>query len=688
MDWIKAILWIGFFVALQGRAEIFGKTVKVVCLGNSVTYGYGLTDRENLSYPGQLQTLLGKGFEVGNFGHNGATLLKKGHNPYHLTAAFKEALAFRPDIALIHLGLNDTDPRNWPQHQVDFEPDYAWLIDTLRAVNPDIKIHLALLTPIFSGHPRFKSGTRDWHKEIRERMVRIAKANQVGLIDFHTPLHSRTDLFPDNLHPNAEGARILAEIVSEAITGDFGGLKMGSVFHNGAVLQRGETIPIFGKGNLKETVKIDLLGNCFSTEVDSQGNWEIDLPSITHGGPYTLKVSHGESKVVLENIWVGDVWLLMGQSNMEWPLFKANDGVNQVAQLPIKMFRYSPEDHFNDKVWDQSTLHKANTLDFFQGSWQGIESAGDFSAVGYFFAKKLIKELDVPIGLIQVAVGGAPIASFLSRESLEQDDLLMDMLSDWKNSDFIMPWVRERAKKNLENVYNTGHRHPYEPAYIHESVLSGLMPFAVKGLLWYQGESDTHNPSLYARMFGTMVSDFRKGWGKELPVYLVQLPGMSRPDWPYFREMQANLGNEIPGLAMAVTIDLGDSLDVHPRNKKEVGERLALLALSETYQLQGIRAHPPSLHQVRLLDGELEVEFKTDGWLQAKNSQTVNGFELVDSKGNRESIKGVISGNKVLLSLRQGKIPVALWYGFAPFPQTNLTDETGLAVGPFRYLIK
>lgn len=226
MDWIKAILWIGFFVALQGRAEIFGQTVKVACLGNSVTYGYGLTDRENLSYPGQLQTLLGKDFEVGNFGHNGATLLKKGHNPYHLTATFKEALIFRPDIALIHLGLNDTDPRNFSQHQVDFEQDYAWLIETLMAINPDMKIHFALLTPIFSGHLRFKSGTRDWHKEIRKKIEGIAIDNQVGLIDFHIPLHSRPDIFRDYLHPNAEGARMLAEIVSDAITGDFGGLKM------------------------------------------------------------------------------------------------------------------------------------------------------------------------------------------------------------------------------------------------------------------------------------------------------------------------------------------------------------------------------------------------------------------------------------------------------------------------------
>src|SRR5690606_1110376 len=134
------------------------------------------------------------------------------------------------DVAVIHLGLNDTDPRNWPKFQLDFESDYAGLIDSLRAINPRMRIIIAELSPIFSGHPRYKTGTRDWHKQISAKIKRVASDNEVELVDFYSPLHSRPDLFPDQLHPTAQGAEILAKVVYQKISGDFGGFELDEIF--------------------------------------------------------------------------------------------------------------------------------------------------------------------------------------------------------------------------------------------------------------------------------------------------------------------------------------------------------------------------------------------------------------------------------------------------------------------------
>ncbi|MDE1178218.1 MAG: GDSL-type esterase/lipase family protein [Edaphobacter sp.] len=203
---LRAVLCaFGFFLFFLTAQKACCEVVKVACVGDSVTYGKTIEDRTKDSYPAQLQRALGNGFDVENFGVNGATLLRKGHRPYSSTDAFKAAKSFRADIVVIHLGLNDTDPRDWPDYRDDFRADYSWLIAQFRESNPKAQIYVGILTPIFPPHPRFKSGTRDWAQEIRDEIPRIAKANHTGLIDFDTPLHARPDLFSDAVHPDAEG---------------------------------------------------------------------------------------------------------------------------------------------------------------------------------------------------------------------------------------------------------------------------------------------------------------------------------------------------------------------------------------------------------------------------------------------------------------------------------------------------
>ena len=198
--------------------------------------------------------MLGNDYEVQNFGHSGATLLFKGHNPYNKLPEFRAALNFKADVVIIHLGLNDTDPRNWPQYADDFIPNYRALIDSFRVANPKAKIWICLMTPIFHGHPRFDSGTRLWHGLIQQRIKQVAQTSGVGLIDLYTPLHSFPNLFPDALHPNAEGAKILARTVYNNITSNYGGLTLPATYGNSMVIQRERPILFHGIANAGERV--------------------------------------------------------------------------------------------------------------------------------------------------------------------------------------------------------------------------------------------------------------------------------------------------------------------------------------------------------------------------------------------------------------------------------------------------
>ena len=262
-------------------------------MGNSVTYGYGLQDREHDSYPVRLQQMLGKGYEVGNFGHSGATLLYKGHRPYIGLPEFHQALDFKPDWVVIHLGLNDTDPRNWPDWKEEFIPNYRALIDSFRLVNPEARILVCKMTPIFDRHPRFQSGTRDWHAQVQKAIEQVAHGAGAQLIDLFTPLHNRPDLFPDALHPNPEGAKILAKTVYSALTGDYGGLQLPSVYSSGMVLPRDEPLLLEGRANARSKIRRVLSkdgkvvdeGETFSR---ADGTWWMEMSEMKAGGPYKL----------------------------------------------------------------------------------------------------------------------------------------------------------------------------------------------------------------------------------------------------------------------------------------------------------------------------------------------------------------------------------------------------------------
>lgn len=688
----KNIVFVLFAFFIAGPLAARNKIIKVACMGNSVTYGYLLKNPVVNAYPARLQQMLGAQHEVKNFGHSGATLLRHGHNPYCKSKEFDEAIDWNPDIAVIELGLNDTDPRDWNNYSNEFRGDYAWLLDTLRKSNPGITIFICLMPPIFNDHPRFRSGTFDWYWKIQGLLSGTASANHTKLIDLHTAIYDRPDLFSDAIHPNEEGAEILAKTVYSAITGDYGGLFLSDVFANDMVLQRDQPIPVFGSANAQEEVMVTFNHQVKKTRAAGDGKWKINFTALPAGGPYSLIVASAHRRIELRNIMMGDVWLCSGQSNMLFRLDQAYEGKKAIAVAAnknIRLYQFKAIKETGDFTWDSATLEKTNKLKYFNGSWQicSQETAASFSAVGYFFGRKIQREENIPVGLIQVAVGGSPIVSWMDRFSMESDPLLLNELYDWKHSDFIMPWVRERALENIRDSRNPRQRHPYEPCYNFEAGIRQLIRTPVKGIIWYQGESDVHNVDLYKDNFKKLIRGWRKLWNRDLPFYFVQLSSIDRPSWPYFRDVQRQLAKEIGNTAMVVSSDLGDSLNVHPTHKKAVGERLALQALRNTYH-RNVVANGPEPAKAVQAGNKITILFREAKKLTTRKREELSGFEVMNENGGISGVRAEIRNKTVVLYLTGPAKITEIFYAYQPFTDANLENEAGLPASTFSMAVK
>ncbi len=664
------------------------KIVKVACIGDSVTYGTGIEDRENDSYPSQLQRLLGDGYEVGNFGRPGATLLKKGHRPYMAQPEFKDALEFAGDIAVIHLGLNDTDPRNWPNYRDEFIGDYLALTDSLRRSNPSVRILIALMSPITPKHNRFISGTRDWHSDIQEAIATAADAAHAELIDFHSQLHSRPDLLPDSLHPNAEGAGILASTVYSAITGDYGGLQMPEIYSDGMVLQRNMPVTVSGTADAGAEVSLKLEGPFrtvrMKTVTPSSGKWSMVLKPLEAARDLRLTIESKGKRLEYKDLAAGEVWLCSGQSNMAFMLCESDDAGEIQADPDLRIFNMKPKWETKNETWDSEAIRSVQMLDYYNNAgWEKCdgENVRGFSAVGYHFGRMLRDSLEVPIGLICNAVGGSATESWIDRSTLEL--YLPAILNDWMNNDFIQKWVRERAAFNIGYPESGAIRHPYEPCYLFETGIAPLDRFPIKGVIWYQGESNAHNVEAHEMLFSLLTESWRSNWNNpDMPFHFVQLSSLDRPSWTWFRDSQRRLSERIPHSGMAVCSDIGDSLDVHPRIKKPVGERLARIALCEDYGFDMVPSGP-LFSKAEVSDGQITVEFLYSEGLHTSDGKAVICFEIAGKDGIFHPADAVIENDRIIIDPK-GMTPYHVRYGWQPFTRANLVNGAGLPASTFR----
>ena len=682
-----------FGLLLMVLTAVAGGKIKIACVGNSVTWGMTIIDREKNCYPAQLQKMLGDKYEVRNFGHSGTTLLQHGHRPYVDQQEYQDALNFKADLIIIHLGLNDTDPRNWPEYSEEFNADYIRLIDSFRQANPKAKIWICLMTPIFDRHPRFESGTRDWHAQIQKHIRQVATATRVPLIDLNTPLYSRPDLLADAIHPNAEGAKIIAETVYGALTGNYGGLSLSPLYTDGMVIQRNKPIVFRGKANAGETVKVNFNGHMLSAITNDAGKWKITFPAKEAGGPYKAQISTKKEKLTIKDIYVGEVWLCSGQSNMELPVnavqSKTQDLNEADSQTRLHLFNMSAIYPTTAVAWSANACDSVNRHQYLHiGPWRNCsrESLDGFSAVAYHFGKKLADSLQVPVGIICNAVGGTTTESWIDRHTLEQR--MPAILRDWYHGDFGMKWARERALQNISISKNPLQRHPYAPAYMFETGMLPLKGYSIKGIVWYQGESNAHNMELHERLFPMLQKSWRNFFhNPELPFYFVQLSSLNRPSWPRFRDSQRRMASRLHNTWMAVTTDVGDSLDVHYTNKKPVGERLGLQALHHSYDYN-IESDGPICHSVSAKDNGLELQFIHAKSLSAKGGRLI-GFEVAGADGIYYPAEAQItSSNTILVRSSSVTRPLYVRYGWQPFTRANLVNEVGLPCSTFQWAVK
>ena len=664
--------------------------VKVACVGNSVTFGYLLPNRETESYPAQLQQLLGEGYEVRNFGRSGATLLRHGHRPYDQTEEYQAALQFAGDKVIIHLGLNDTDPRNWPNYRDEFVKDYLALISAFREANPKCHVWICRLTPIFHRHHRFKSGTRDWFWLIQQRIEEVARLSGAELIDLHTILYNRPDLFPDALHPTAEGAALIARQVYGHLTGDFGGLRLPEIYSDNMVLQRNKPLCITGQANAGERVTVAVAGQQVTTNAGADGHWTAMLPALKAGGPYTLKIQAASGKRAFTNVLVGEVWLCSGQSNMTFRVDQAakeevETALQEAARHPaIRLFNMESRWQTNDVEWDASVLDSLNRLQYFSPTqWNVCDetTARRFSAIAFAFGKMLADSLQIPIGLIHNSVGSSPTEAWIDRKTLEFE--FPDILNDWKKNDFVMDWARKRGSKNIARSENKEQRHPYQPCYLFESGIAPLKGFPIAGFLWYQGESNAHNIEAHEQLFKLLAKSWRTEWQEELPFYYVQLSSLNRPSWPWFRDSQRRLMSQVANSGMAVSSDRGDSLNVHPRYKQEVGERLARWALNRTYGHACVPSGP-LFQTIEVRDGAAYVSFDYAEGLHSADGEALRTFEVAEEEDLFFPAQAEVIGNRVKVWSEQVKSPRFVRYGWQPFTRANLVNGEELPASTFR----
>ena len=391
------VLGITFFLGVRlGSASpgpldpaAFDRPIRVACIGDSITFGMGAD--EGMSYPAQLQTLLGAQWEVANFGISARTLLLKGDLPWRNEPAFRNAQDFEPDVVIIMLGTNDTKPQNW-EHIDEFYSDYSDLVDVFAGLPGKPRIYVCRPCPV-PEPGNWGISEANILKEI-PLIDRLAEEKGLGLIDMHAALEFMPELLPDRVHPNTSGALVMAETAYAALTGTPVAPRVNSYFADHMVLQRDAEIPIWGEAADGQTIIVSFNGQSVAADA-RDGKWKVVLqPMSANAKPQPMMIS-GNGTRTIQDVLVGDVWIASGQSNMErqlGPRAGQKDIVGweeAVAAADYPLIRqYQIPQHTS-----------IDPLDDGNGSWIvcSPETAADFCAVGFFFARDVFESQKIPI---------------------------------------------------------------------------------------------------------------------------------------------------------------------------------------------------------------------------------------------------------------------------------------------------
>lgn len=484
----------------------------------------------------------------------------------------------------------------------------------------------------------------------------------------------------------------------------FSQIQLAKIFSDNMVLQRNKPVKIWGKAQPGETVTVIFAHEKRNTTVQQDSRWKVTFKAQQASiHPQSVLVVSGDEKIEIKNILIGDVWLCIGQSNMEWPMIKEahyKDEIHKSQQPLLRLYNstYAGKNTFN-VLFTDSIIKNLTVENFYNGQWQTCDSNSfkTMSAVAYYFGKEIVLSENIPVGLINISIGGAPLETFISAETLKSNKKFFKKLNgDWLMSDALPVWIRERGKQNVGSLNNVpkneyGNNHAFKPGFAYEAGIVPILNMPIKGMICYQGESNAQeieSVNEYAALSKLMIEDYRKRWKQpDLPFYFVQLSSIDTIKykghlWPQFRDEQRKMLNHIPNTGMAVCSDIGAKDDVHPADKKTVGERLARWALNKTYGRNIISSGPLPL-SARYKNGKLIVEFQyAQNGLSTNDGQLLRGFSF---DGVTE-LKASISGNKVEISISHK--PEFLYYGWAPFTTANLVNTAQLPASTFKIRIK
>lgn len=502
--------------------------------------------------------------------------------------------------------------------------------------------------------------------------------------------------------------RLFISILAGACVSAHANVTPSPLFTDHAVIQRDTDVPVWGKADPGEKVTVSFAGQIVCTTADAQGAWVLNLKPIPAGVHDILKIE-GKNVVELKDVVTGDVWVCSGQSNMGFALGSVINAAAEVAAANEPDIR-----HFG--IPNKPSLDPQPDT-FVKAAWLPANNPATvwrFTAVGYFFAREIHKETGVPIGILHASWGGTRIQPWMSLETLKEYSGYQRMLDDKKAE--IAAWP-ERKRQLEEEQKSWPERaaaakaagqplppKPWNPGppdsgrnmhtQLYNGMIHPLTRYRIKGVLWYQGEGNAEGgpagAAEYTDLLTRLIGGWRKTWNQgDFPFYYAQLPNWNHPgdpskqSWAFFREGQANVLS-VANTGMAVLIDIGQSNDIHPKNKQEAGRRFALVALNGTYG-KSVVAQGPRAASSRVEGNTIRVTFThAEKGLVAKGGPAVLGFELAGKDGKFQAAEAKIDHDTVVVSSVQVPAPAFVRYAWTNDPKVNLYNGEGLPAAPFR----
>ncbi len=477
-----------------------------------------------------------------------------------------------------------------------------------------------------------------------------------------------------------------------------GALSADRAFGSHMVLQRRQPIQVWGLASPGAEVEVVLSEERAVTIAGADGRWRAQLGPMEAGGPHSLTLRSEAHEVTLEDVLVGEVWVCAGQSNMRWTLGQsaAAEAALAASSIPeLRLLDFVGEAYPSSRAWTEEELAKCSPERYYRTSGWAVSSpasARPFSAVAWTFGRDLQARLGVPVGLIHNAIGGTCTEAYISPERLRAEPELADG-EGWLKDPRAPEWPRQRGRENLARWFAAPQGpmpgHPFQPGFLHEAAIAPLAGLGLAGAIWYQGESNATladmqvaaDPARCRTSLTALIDDWRDTFARPgLPFLMVQLPGMGRA-WMEYREVQRQVA-KLPGVGLAVTLDLGHPTDVHPRRKREVGARLAGLALHGVYDQYLPRSPAARSAALEGSDCILRIS-RAEGGLRTRDGEEVRGVEVQGEDGEWSPTSAVVRGSDLVVSSPEKVTPRAVRYAWAPVPDGNLVGSTGLPLGPF-----